>query len=114
MPSRPARRAGARPSVQLSPSSASNCRRASIQSELASPGIARRSRCSEIKYARMRIASSLTRDVSFFVAGVFCVAAFFRGALAFLAAGFAAFPFSAAPSDGAVSVSLAFAFFGMA
>jgi hypothetical protein len=34
---------------QLSPSSASNCRRASIQSELASPGIARRSRCSEMK-----------------------------------------------------------------
>jgi len=43
------RRAEARPSAHLSPSSASNCRRASIQSELASPGIPTRSRCSEMK-----------------------------------------------------------------
>jgi hypothetical protein len=61
----------------------------------------------------MRIASSLTRDFSPFVAGVFRVIAFFRGELALLAAGFAAFPFSAAPSDGGSSLSLAFAFFGM-
>jgi hypothetical protein len=62
----------------------------------------------------MRIASSLTRDFSFAVAGVLRVVAFFRGELALLAAGFAAFPFSAAPSDGALCVSLVFAFFGMA
>ena len=62
----------------------------------------------------MRIASSLTRDFSFLVAGVLGVVAFLRGDVAFLAAGFAAFPFSAAPSDGAFSWSLAFAFFGMA
>ena len=62
----------------------------------------------------MRIAASLTRDFSSFVAGVFRVVSFFRGELALLAAGFAAFPFSAAPSDGALCVSLVFAFFGMA
>ena len=62
----------------------------------------------------MRIASSLTRDFSSFVAGVFGVVAFFRGERAFFAAGFAVFPFSAAPSDGAFSLSLVFAFFGMA
>ena len=61
----------------------------------------------------MRIASSLTRDFSSFVAGVFRVVAFFRGELVLLAAGFAAFPFSAAPLDGAVSLSLAFNFFAM-
>src|SRR6267154_1966125 len=61
----------------------------------------------------MRIASSLTRDFSSFVAGVFRVVGFFRGELALLAAGFAAFPFSAAPLDGAFSLSLAFAFFAM-
>ena len=61
----------------------------------------------------MRIASSLTRDFSCFVAGVLRVVAFFRGDVVFLAAGFAAFPLSAAPSDGAFSLSLAFAFFGM-
>ena len=61
----------------------------------------------------MRIASSLTRDFSFAVAGVLRVVAFFRGELALLAAGFAAFPFSAAPLDGAVSLSLIFAFFVM-
>ena len=61
----------------------------------------------------MRIASSLTGDLSSFVAGVFGVVAFFRGALAFLVAGLAVFPFSAAPSDGAFCWSLAFAFFGM-
>jgi hypothetical protein len=62
----------------------------------------------------MRIASSLTRDFSSFVAEVFRVVGFFRGELALLAAGFAAFPFNAAPLDGAVSLSLAFNFFGMA
>ena len=62
----------------------------------------------------MRIASSLTRDFSFFAAGVLRVVAFLRGDVAFLAVGFAAFPFSAAPSDGAFSWSLASAFFGMA
>src|SRR5436190_12021965 len=61
----------------------------------------------------MRIASSLTRDFSSFVAEVFRVVGFFRGELALLAAGFAAFPFSAAPLDGAFSLSLAFAFFAM-
>ena len=61
----------------------------------------------------MRIASSLTRDFSSFVAGVFRVVGFFRGELALLAAGFAAFPFSADPWDGAFSLSLAFAFFAM-
>ena len=61
----------------------------------------------------MRMASSLTRAFSFFVAGVFGIVAFLRGGVAFLAAGFAAFPFSAAPSDGAFCVSLAFAFFDM-
>src|SRR5437660_3734106 len=61
----------------------------------------------------MRIASSLTRDFSSFVAGVFRAVAFFRGELVLLAAGFAAFPFSAAPLDGASSLSLAFAFFAM-
>ena len=61
----------------------------------------------------MRIASSLTRDFPSFVAGVFRVVGFFRGELALLAAGFAAFPFSAAPLDGAFSLSLAFAFFSM-
>ena len=60
----------------------------------------------------MRIASSLTCDFSFFVAGVLRVVAF-RGEVAFLAAGFTAFPFSAAPSDGAFCWSLAFTFFGM-
>jgi putative membrane protein len=60
----------------------------------------------------MRIASSLTRDFSFFVTGVLRVAAF-RGEVAFLAAGFTAFPFNAAPSDGALFWSLVFAFFGM-
>ena len=61
----------------------------------------------------MRIASSLTRDFSSVVAAVFRVVGFFRGELALLAAGFAAFPFSAAPSDGAFCLSLAFSFFGM-
>ncbi len=61
----------------------------------------------------MRIASSLTRDFSSVVAAVFRVVGFFRGELALLAAGFAAFPFSAAPLDGAFSLSLAFAFFAM-
>ena len=61
----------------------------------------------------MRIASSLTRDFSPFVAEVFRVVGFFRGELALLAAGFAAFPFSAAPLGGAVSLSLAFNFFAM-
>ena len=61
----------------------------------------------------MRIASSLTREFSFFVAGVLRVVAFFRGEVVFLAAGFAAFPFNAAPSDGACCLSLIFAFFGM-
>src|SRR6476646_1485733 len=61
----------------------------------------------------MRIASSLTRDFPSFVAEVFRVVGFFRGELALLAAGFAAFPFSAAPLDGAVSLSLAFNFFAM-
>ena len=61
----------------------------------------------------MRIASSLTRDFSSFVAGVFRIVGFFRGELALLAAGFAAFPFSAAPLDGAVSLSLVFNFFAM-
>src|SRR5881275_2281055 len=61
----------------------------------------------------MRIASSLTRNFSSFVAEVFRVVGFFRGELALLAAGFAAFPFSAAPLDGAFSLSLAFAFFAM-
>ena len=60
----------------------------------------------------MRIASSLTRDFSFL--GVLRVVAFFLGEEAFLAAGFAVFPLSAAPSDGALCVSLVFAFFGMA
>ena len=62
----------------------------------------------------MRIASSLTRDFSSFAAGVLRVVAFLRGDVAFLAVGFAAFPFSAAPSDGAFSLSLASAFFAMA
>src|SRR5437016_4251943 len=61
----------------------------------------------------MRIASSLTRNFSSFVAEVFRVVDFFRGELALLAAGFAAFPFSAAPLGGAFSLSLAFAFFAM-
>src|SRR5256885_15322736 len=61
----------------------------------------------------MRIASSLTRDFSSFVAEVFRVVDFFRGELALLAAGFAAFPFSAAPLGGAFSLSLAFAFFAI-
>src|SRR5437763_15733839 len=61
----------------------------------------------------MRIASSLTRNFSSFVAEVFRVVGFFRGELALLAAGFAAFPFSAAPLGGAFSLSLAFAFFAM-
>jgi hypothetical protein len=61
----------------------------------------------------MRIASSLTRDFSFFVAGVLRVVAFFRGEVAFLAAGFSALPLSVATSDGAFSLSLAFAFFGI-
>ena len=61
----------------------------------------------------MRIASSLTRDFSSFVAEIFRVVGFFRGELALLAAGFAAFPFSAAPLDGAFSLSLSFAFFAM-
>ena len=61
----------------------------------------------------MRIASSLTRDFSSVVAAVFRVVGFFRGELALLAAGFAAFPFSTAPLDGAFSLSLAFAFFAM-
>ena len=58
----------------------------------------------------MRIASSLTRDFSSFVAGVFRVVGFFRGELALLAAGFAAFPFSAAPLDGAVLFVASFYF----
>jgi hypothetical protein len=49
----------------------------------------------------------------FFCRRVFRVVGFFRGELALLAAGFAAFPFSAAPLDGAFSLSLAFAFFAM-
>lgn len=61
----------------------------------------------------MRIASSLTRDFFSFVAGVFRGVGFFRGELALFAAGFAAFPFSAVPSDGAFSLSLAFSFFAM-
>ena len=61
----------------------------------------------------MRIASSLTGDFSLFDAGVFGVVAFFRGERAFFAAGFAVFPFNAAPSDCAFSLSLTFAFFGM-
>src|SRR5437588_913821 len=61
----------------------------------------------------MRIASSLTHEFSFFVAGVLRVVAFFGAAVVFLAAGFARFPFNAAPSDGACCLSLIFAFFGM-
>jgi len=61
----------------------------------------------------MRIASSLTRNFSSFASEVFRVVGFFRGELALLAAGFAAFPFSAAPLGGAFSLSLAFAFFAM-
>src|SRR5207248_11355427 len=61
----------------------------------------------------MRIASSLTRNFSSFVAEVFRVVGFFRGELAPLAAGFAAFPFRAAPLGGAFSLSLAFAFLAM-
>jgi hypothetical protein len=61
----------------------------------------------------MRIASSLTRDFSFFVAGVLRVVAF-RGEVGFLAAGFAAFPLRVVPSGDAFSLSLVFAFFGMA
>ena len=61
----------------------------------------------------MRIASSLTRDLSSFVSGVLRAVGFLRGGLALFAAGFAAFPFSAAPLDGAFSFSLAFAFFAM-
>src|SRR5437773_5279803 len=60
----------------------------------------------------MRIASSLTRDSSFFVAAVLRVVPF-RGEVAFLAAGFAAFPLSVVPSGDAFSLSLTFAFFGM-
>lgn len=62
----------------------------------------------------MRIASSLTRDFSSLVAVVFRVVGFFRGELALLPAGFAAFPFSAVPSDGAFCLSVIFAFFAMA
>src|SRR5438132_433789 len=53
------------------------------------------------------------RDLSSVVAAFFRVVGFFRGELALLAAGFAAFPFSAAPLEGAFSLSLAFAFFAM-
>src|SRR2546430_11842419 len=60
----------------------------------------------------MRIASSLTRDFSFFVAAVLRVVPF-GGEVAFLAAGFAAFPLSVVPSGDAFSLSLTFAFFGM-
>ena len=60
----------------------------------------------------MRIASSLTPDFSFFAAAVLRVVAL-RGEVAFLAAGFAAFPLSVVPSGDAFSLSLTFAFFGM-
>src|SRR6266576_2500623 len=60
----------------------------------------------------LRIASSLTRDFSFFVAAVLRVVPF-RGEVAFLAAGFAAFPLSVVPLGDAFSLSLTFAFFGM-
>ena len=73
-----------------------------------------RLRCSAMKYARVRIASSLIGGAVFFAAAALRDAGFLRGELAFWAAGLAALPFSAVSSVGVFDLSVPFAFLGMA